>query len=164
MIGRDSDTAQHTRMQRFSIAAAKLDDCRVCAGLLVEQLQEHSIDSSVKRLSSILESIVADQTRGFVLVARVEGQIVGLAYAAAILSVEHGGPVVWLEELYVAPDHRSHGIGSALIGAVIEHARVTGIVAVDLEVDASHRRVESLYRQHGFQRLDRSRWVRKVAN
>ena len=67
-----------------------------------------------------------------------------------------------LEELYVAPAHRSRGIGSALIGAVVERARGTGIVAVDLEVDANHMRVESLYRKHGFERLDRSRWVRKV--
>ena len=149
-------------MQRFSIAVAKLDDCKVCAGLLVEQLQEHSIDSSVERLAGILKSVVTDGTRGFVLLARVEGQIVGVAYVAAILSAEHVGPVAWLEELYVAPAHRSCGIGSALIGAVIERARETGVVAVDLEVDASHRRVESLYRKHGFERLDRSRWVRKV--
>jgi GNAT superfamily N-acetyltransferase len=149
-------------MQRFSIAVAKLDDCTVCAGLLVEQLREHSIDGSVERLSSVLESVIADQTRGFVLLARVEEQIVGLAYAAAILSAEHGGPVAWLEELYVAPAHRSRGIGSALIGAVVERARETGIVAVDLEVDASHVRVEALYRKHGFEQLNRSRWVRKV--
>ena len=149
-------------MQRFSIEAAKLDDCKVCAGLLVEQLREHRIDCSFERLFNILESVVADRTRGFVLLARVEEQIVGLAYAAAILSAEHGGLVAWLEELYVAPGHRSHGIGSALIGAVVERARDVGIVAVDLEVDASHTRVESLYRKHGFERLDRSRWVRKV--
>ena len=149
-------------MQRFSIAGAKLDDCSVCAGLLVEQLREHSIACSVERLSNILESVIADPMRGFVLLARVEGQIVGLAYAAAILSAEHGGPVAWLEELYVAPDHRLGGIGSALIGAVVEGAREMGMVAVDLEVDASHTRVESLYRKHGFERLDRGRWVRKV--
>lgn len=155
-------TLQHTGMQRFSIAAAKPDDCKVCAGLLVEQLREHSIDGSIERLSSVLESVVADATRGFVLLARVEGQIVGLAYAAVILGAEHGGLVAWLEELYVAPAHRSRGIGSALIGAMVEHAHETGIVAIDLEVDASHKRVESLYRKHGFEQLNRSRWVRKV--
>jgi GNAT superfamily N-acetyltransferase len=149
-------------MQQFFIAAAKLDDCKVCASLLAEQLREHGANCSIHRLSSILESVVADRTRGFVLLARVEGQIVGLAYAAAILSAEHGGPVAWLEELYVAPGHRSCGIGSALIGAVLERALKTGIVAVDLEVDASHKRAESLYRKHGFERLDRSRWVRKL--
>ena len=149
-------------MQEFFIAAAKLDECAACAGLLVEQLREHRIDGSVQRLTSILESVVADKTRGFVLIARVAGQIVGLAYAAAILSAEHGGPVAWLEELYVAPGHRSRGIGSALIGAVIDRARETGIVAVDLEVDAGHTRAESLYRRHGFEPLDRSRWVRKL--
>jgi ribosomal-protein-alanine N-acetyltransferase len=65
-----------------------------------------------------------------------------------------------LEELYVVPQFRSKGIGTALLTAVMERARELEIVAIDLEVDAAHRRAESLYRRFGFRLLDRSRWVR----
>jgi len=34
-------------------------------------------------------------------------------------------------------------------------------VAVDLEIDAGHNRVISLYQRLGFRRLERSRWVRE---
>ena len=149
-------------MQTFSIAPATVSDCPECARLLVEQLGEHGIDASTEPLSRVLESVVADGARGFILLARDDLQILGIAYVATILSAEHCGLVAWLEELYVAPDHRSQGIGTALVTAILERSRKMDIVAIDLEVDAGHRRAESLYRRFGFRRLDRSRWVREL--
>jgi GNAT superfamily N-acetyltransferase len=107
-----------------------------------------------------LECVVSNDAHGFVLIAREHTQIVGVAYLAIILSAEHCGKVGWLEELYVMPKYRSKGIGSALLTSVIERARGLGVVAIDLEVDATHRRAESFYRRFGFGPLDRSRWVR----
>ncbi len=149
-------------MQRFSIVSATIADCRACVQLFVNQLTEHGVDASAERLAVVLERVVADKARGFLLLAQEDGQTVGFAYAATILSVEHCGWVAWLEELYVMPDQRCHGIGTALVSAVLEHAREAGIVAVDLEIDASHSRAESLYRRFGFSPLQRSRWVREL--
>jgi ribosomal protein S18 acetylase RimI-like enzyme len=64
----------------------------------------------------------------------------------------------------VIPDHRSRGIGTALVSAVIERARETGSVAVDLEIDADHSRAASLYQRLGFRPLQRSRWVKELSN
>ena len=149
-------------MQTFSRAPAAASDCRECAQLLVEQLGEHGIDASPEQLSRVLERVVADGARGFILLARDDLRIIGIAYVATILSAEHCGLVAWLEELYVTPDRRSQGIGTALVTAVLDHAREMDIVAIDLEIDAGHIRAESLYRRFGFHRLDRSRWVRKL--
>jgi GNAT superfamily N-acetyltransferase len=149
-------------MQPFLISPAGTRDCHECASLLVEQLGEHGVDVSPERLSRLLEAVVAGADRGFVLLARADERIVGVAYAATILSAEHSGLVAWLEELYVAPDYRSRGIGSALVTALVECAHEAGVVAVDLEVDASHRRAESLYRRLGFRPLNRSRWVKEL--
>jgi GNAT superfamily N-acetyltransferase len=151
-----------TAPQSFSITSAAMSDCRECAELLVEQLHEHGAEMSVEPLARILEKVVADAATGFLLLVRADQRIVGFAYAARILSAEHCGPVAWLEELYVAPAFRSHGIGTALLNEVMERARQENILAVDLEVDAAHRRAESLYRRSGFRPLDRSRWVREL--
>jgi GNAT superfamily N-acetyltransferase len=102
---------------------------------------------------------VADERHGFMQVARAEGQIVGVAYVATILSVEHAGPVAWLEELYVTPAWRQKGVGSALLVSVLERAQAAGMVVVDLEIDAAHSRAASLYERTGFHRLNRSRWT-----
>jgi len=129
---------------------------------LVQQLANHSVDASAEQLSCVLEKTVADAARGFVLLARENGRIVGIAYVATILSAEHCGLVAWLEELYVTPSHRSRGIGTALIAAIIDRARNAEIVAIDLEIDARHSRAESLYRRLGFRPLNRSRWVKEL--
>ena len=148
-------------MGTVSIAPAAASDCYECAQLLADQLGEHGIGASRERLARLLEDVAADMTRGFLLLARDSGRIVGIAYVATILSAEHCGPVAWLEELYVTPDCRHRGIGTALLTSVLEHAQKAGIVAVDLEIDAGHNRVISLYQRLGFRRLERSRWVKE---
>jgi GNAT superfamily N-acetyltransferase len=146
----------------ISIVSAAVSDCGECARLLVEQLGEHGVNISADQLLCVLEEVVADETRGFLLLARDDGRIVGVAYVATIPSVEHCGFVAWLEELYVTPVYRSRGIGTALVEAVLERARKMDIVAIDLEIDAGHSRAESLYRRVGFRPLSRSRWVREL--
>ena len=99
---------------------------------------------------------------GFVLTAYHHGVPVGVAYAACILSLEHGGWSGWLEEFYVLPGWRGQGIGSLLLAAVIAAATQRGWPALDLEVDSNHRRVLSLYTRNGFQPLSRTRFVRSL--
>jgi|SRR5215475_7607729 len=146
----------------ISIRPATIDDCDKCAKLLLGQLAEHGVTATEKQLVPVLQKIVSNETYGFLLLARCGATPVGVAYAAIILSAEHCGKVVWLEELYVAPQSRSIGIGAALLAAVIDQAQALGIVAIDLEIDAGHRRAESLYRRFGFHSLNRSRWVKSL--
>jgi GNAT superfamily N-acetyltransferase len=150
--------------KQLSIGLAITRDCRKCARLLLGQLAEHGVDASEEKLVTILEKVLSDKTNGFILIARSRGNIVGVAYVAIILSAEHCGKAAWLEELYVTPEYRSQGIGAALVTAVLEQARKLGIVAIDLEVDAAHRRAETLYQRFGFRPLARSRWVRTLKN
>jgi GNAT superfamily N-acetyltransferase len=148
--------------QCVSISKATTRDCHDCGELLLRQLIEHRAEPSKESLTKVLDNVLSNDSHGFVLLARERDRIVGVAYLAIILSAEHCGKVGWLEELYVMPECRSKGIGAALLTAVVERARKLGIVAIDLEVDAAHRRAESLYRRFGFRPLDRSRWVRNL--
>ena len=76
--------------------------------------------------------------------------------------MEHCGLVAWLEELYVTPDCRHRGIGTALMTEVLKRARDAGIVAIDLEVDARQSRAIPFYQRIGFRPLNRSRWVKEL--
>jgi ribosomal protein S18 acetylase RimI-like enzyme len=148
-------------MGTFSVALGTDYDCDECARLLVDQLREHGIEASPDTLARVLDVAITDMRRGFLMLARDGGRVVGVAYVATILSAEHCGLVAWLEELYVTPDCRQRGIGTALVTAVLEQARNAGIAAIDLEIDAGHKRVISLYQRLGFRRLERSRWVKE---
>jgi GNAT superfamily N-acetyltransferase len=150
-------------MERLSITRLQVTDRDTVVGLLVAQMREHRFPSKSDRLSQVVARVLSDEQHGFFLVARVDSDVIGVAYVATILSVEHGGPVGWLEELYISPEHREQGAGSALLSGVMERARELGLVAIDLEVDVEHQRAESLYARFGFRNLPRSRWVRKLA-
>jgi ribosomal protein S18 acetylase RimI-like enzyme len=147
-------------METFSISPAEKADCAECARLLVVQLAEHRVEAPLEKLIAVLLQVIADGRLGFVLVAREPARIIGVAYSATLLSAEHCGFASSLEELYVAPDCRQRGVGTALMKAVVERAKRDGLVAIELEVDASHSRVISLYQRFEFRRLDRSRWLR----
>jgi len=88
---------------------------------------------------------------------------VGAVFAAAHSSLEHGGTIGWLEELYVSPQSRGQGIGSRLMADVISRARQLGWRGLELEVVTGHERAIALYLRHGFQPLSRTRFVRVLA-
>jgi ribosomal protein S18 acetylase RimI-like enzyme len=149
-------------MQTFSIEPGTANDCCECAQLLVEHLRELGVHASAQALARVSEDVANDPARGLILVARENGRVVGVAYVATILSMDHCGLVAWLEELYVSPDYRHRGIGTALITEVLKQAREAGIVAIDLEVDSRQSRAIAFYQQIGFRSLDRSRWVKEL--
>ncbi len=147
-------------MQQLSVTRLQSADQDAVVGLLAAQTREHQIHVESKSLSQLVARVLSDEQYGFFLVARVNNDVVGVVYVATILSVEHGGPVGWVEELYVSPAHRGQGLGKALLNGVLEKAQELGLVALDLEVDVEHQRAASLYTRFGFRKLLRSRWVK----
>jgi len=147
----------------FVISLAAKEDHAALTALLHAQLAEHEIHMSMDRLAAAIDGILTDASRGVFLVARVDGEVVGVAYLSFIWSLEHGGRSAWLEELYVRPANRSAGLGRALLLAACEHARAEACAAVDLEVETTHARAANLYIREGFHPQRRSRWVRMLA-
>jgi len=148
-------------MENLSIEQAGPADRDAVAALLAAQMSEHRIGTEHEKLLRMVDQIMADECYGFLLVAKLNHEIAAVAYVATILSIEHGARVGWLEELYVSPEHRQAGMGSALLERVLHLARLRDLAAIDLEVDADHQRAESLYERFGFRRLPRSRWVKE---
>jgi GNAT superfamily N-acetyltransferase len=145
---------------RLRIHVAGTADLPVATDLLRAQLGEHDID--VANLAAAVAGLVEHPERGAVLLAVYGEEPVGVAALAYTWTLEHGGQVAWLDELYVAPAHRNRGLGMALLDRAIAHARAAGCVAMDLEVDASHARAARLYASAGFTALSRSRWSIRI--
>ncbi|MGF1569951.1 MAG: GNAT family N-acetyltransferase [Nodosilinea sp.] len=149
-------------MEQPLISLATPDQFPALVTLFEAQLLEHGIHSSVDALMDTCQLIHNHSEYGFILVATRDGLIVGVAYASSVLSLEHGGWSGWLDELYVLPEWRGHGIGTRLLDAVITGAIERGWIALDLEVDIGHQRAVSLYASRGFQPVHRSRLVRNL--
>ena len=149
-------------MNDFHITALTAEEIGPAAALFAMQLAEHNVQRSPEELVSALTTLLAEPEHGFVLLALAEENPIGAAYAARILSLEHGGWIGWLDELYVVPPWRNRGVGSALLAATIAGATGRGWGALDLELDSNHQRVVPLYQRNRFQPVHRTRFVRRL--
>ena len=86
----------------------------------------------------------------FSLIARLDGEAAGLANCFTGYSTFAAAPVVNIHDLAVAPGHRGHGIGKALLGAVEAEARRRGACKVTLEVLSGNARAKGLYLALGY--------------
>jgi GNAT superfamily N-acetyltransferase len=135
-----------------------LDDALALLGL---QFQEHGIELTAAALRAGLHGLLADANRGAVLLA-YDPDPIGIAVLAYTWTLEHGGRVAWLDELFVVERRRDEGIGGAMLERAIQVAIGTKCRAIDLEVDPDHQRSEHLYERRGFRSLPRRRWVKTL--
>lgn len=145
-----------------AIRRATVADAAELQRLLAVQLTEHHVHIDATRLAAAIHGVLDDSDLGFFLVAGEAGRATGVAYVSFIWALEHGGRAAWLEELYVEPARRESGLGTQLLEAVLDECRQAGCAALDLEIDADHERVWSLYQRQGFRPLPRRRIVRTL--
>lgn len=76
-------------------------------------------------------------------------RVVGYAGVWLIVDEAH------INTLAVHPDWRQQGIGEQLLATLLQHARAHGARTATLEVRASNRAAQQLYRRHGFVEVGR---------
>jgi ribosomal-protein-alanine N-acetyltransferase len=87
----------------------------------------------------------------YYLVAEEDGQIVGYAGLLAPQAGQDGpGRQADVLTMAVTPSRWGHGIGSALLEALLAEAVARGCAEVFLEVRVDNPRAQRLYRRHGF--------------
>jgi len=76
-----------------------------------------------------------------------DGVLQGYAMVAKSFSTEFGKPCMWLEDIYVAPEFRDRGIGSAFM-SFIQNKYPDAIFR--LEVEPENERAVHVYEKCGF--------------
>jgi GNAT superfamily N-acetyltransferase len=146
----------------ISIDQATSKDREHIIRLLAAQLAEHDIDLHAEKLAHAVDGFFEEPRRGRILVARQHTEVVAVAVLSYTWTLEHGGKSCWLDELYVQPELRTHGIGTRLLRKAFEVTTADGCIAMDLEVESSHGRAANLYQREGFQAHTRTRYFRKL--
>jgi len=92
-------------------------------GLAVYEKLEHRVTGSARQLARHMFGArkIVD-----VLVAEQDGDLIGYAMYYFIYSSFRTQPMMWLEDIFVAPDRRGTGAGRALIHAVAREAERLG--------------------------------------
>jgi GNAT superfamily N-acetyltransferase len=162
--GRQAETsrAQQRTLEVMRVAAANIETLNAVLSLVRSQFEEHQIAVSPDTLSEAIRAALTDPTRCAIFLA-FDPEPIGVAVAAFAWTLEHGGLVAWLDELFVVPACRGRGVGRRLLLRVLDAAREAGCRAVELEVEAEHARAAHLYAREGFAPLSRRRWSRRLA-
>ena len=75
---------------------------------------------------------------------------VGFALMTLRPSVWYAGPVGYLDELYVDPEHRNGGLGGVLLEAAEGVVRERGGELLEINVDAADHDTRRFYERHGY--------------
>lgn len=89
------------------------------------------------------------------VVAEVEGAVVGFASVHISLSVEYDEPAAKLSAIVVDQEHRRRGIGQALVAAVEAEARARGCCLIFLTSAERRGAARAFYGRIGFEETGR---------
>lgn len=104
--------------------------------------------SSDKVLENDFEACISDLPflDGYLMID--DGNVAGYAMASLNFTTEYGGICVWLEDLYIKPEFRRKGIGSALLSFL--ETQYPQAVRFKLEAEPENEGAISCYERHGY--------------
>ena len=104
-----------------------------------------------ENMHATLAALRRDPHRGRAVVLELQGQVSGYALLIAFWSNELGGDVCEVDELFVAPDHRNQGHGTALFAAITQgNLWPAPIAAIALGTTPDNAIARRLYERLGF--------------
>jgi GNAT superfamily N-acetyltransferase len=110
-----------------TIRAARPDDVELLLELFAELAEYEHLEHELRATRAGLEAaLFGPEQVAEALIAERDGEAVGYALFFPTFSSFLTTTGVWLEDLFVRPVHRGHGVGRALLSAVAARAREGG--------------------------------------
>ena len=97
-----------------------------------------------------IPALIADPSLGRIWLIKDDEQPVGYVALTLCCSIEFGGRIAFIDELFIEASHRRHGIGSQTLAFIEEKAAALGVRTLLLEVTKSNDAAKGLYRKQGF--------------
>jgi GNAT superfamily N-acetyltransferase len=146
-----ADTSIHIR-------PAAPGDVDVIFGLIRELAEyERAPDQVTGSPELLATALFGEPAHAEALIAEREGEAVGFALFHGTFSTWECLPGLWLEDIYVPPEHRRDGIGGALFARVAAIAAARGCTRLEWNVLDWNEPALTFYRKLESERLDE--WV-----
>jgi len=104
------------------------------------------------KMEGFLDLLEQDRGRGVQLVADEGGRLQGFASLYACLDTLLADRILVMNDLFVDPSVRSHGIGAALFNASLAYATEHGYARLDWVTAADNHDAQRFYDRHGGRR------------
>jgi GNAT superfamily N-acetyltransferase len=102
--------------------------------------------------ASGLAAVINDSEVGDILVARKDGEIIGMVNLLYTVSTALGERVALLEDMVVSSSERGQGVGSNIIKQAVAFAKEKGCKRITLLTDDDNSGAHRFYERHGFSR------------
>ena len=100
------------------IRPAERGDAELLFGLIRELAEYEKLADEVRGDAELLARTLFDRGGAEALIAELDGEAVGYAIFFATYSTFECRPGIWVEDLFVRPEHRRRGIGRALLARI----------------------------------------------
>ncbi|HZC19145.1 MAG TPA: GNAT family N-acetyltransferase [Rubrobacteraceae bacterium] len=146
---------------RFTVRSGKRDDAEA-ARLWMRSAEEHTLYDPVYAAAADAEKTMrrfladlSSSSHSCLFIAERDGEVIGFLSGELREGSPAFKPKTWaaVEDVYVAPDHRSLGVGRALFEEFQKWAQGKGADGVSLQVAAGNARARKLYEELGFREV-----------
>jgi len=110
-----------------------------------------------------IEALLQGSPLGALYLVKDADELVGYFALCYTMSLEFGGLIVILDDLYLLPEVRGRGLGTAVLAEVEQEAVRLGAVQIFLEVEKANERAFALYERHGYRQRHRRMMERGLA-
>ena len=136
---------------RVDIRLAAAADVRTLVMLVEQYWRFEAIEGfDAARVATLLERVIADPALGRAWLASVDGEPAGYLLAVFVFSLEHQGLTAEIDELFVAPSYRGHGLGRQVLEAGEAAFRAAGCTNVSLQIGRDNAAARAFYRGNGY--------------
>jgi GNAT superfamily N-acetyltransferase len=138
-----------------SIRAARPEDAETIARLIRELAVYEKLEDQARATAEDLRRhLFGDRPAAEVILAEVDGQPVGFALFFPSFSTFRGQTGLYLEDLFVRPEHRGRGLGKALLATVARSAVERGCGRLEWSVLDWNAPSIAFYRAQGAEPMD----------
>lgn len=103
-------------MTDLVIRSATPNDAAAIMQFIIDlAVYEKAVEEVVSTEQHILDTLFCETPQAFALIAEIDGQTVGYAIYFFSYSTWLGKHGIYLEDLYISPEHRGSGAGKALL-------------------------------------------------
>ncbi len=135
-----------------NVRPARTADIPSLSNLLTDLFAiESDFNPDIEKQGSGLSMLLNDPSGGsLVLVASVDGNVIGMATVQTLVSTAEGGRVGLVEDVIVAREFRGRGIGAMLLDRIDEWSRAQKLALLQLLADVENRPALDFYSSRGW--------------
>lgn len=112
-----------------------------------------------KNYSATFEELMRSDIYAECFIIEYREHVAGFALISKTFSQEAGGLVIWIEEIYIKEEYRSHGLGNEFFEFLEKHRPAA---RYRLEIEPDNKRARALYERIGYKSLDYSQMVKDI--